>query len=1135
MNIQTFDVKQQIEHDFNGLHLIEASAGTGKTYTITNLFLRASLLEDVPVKNILMVTFTKAATADLQNRIYQRVKDFRDFIQTYTYKKNNDDFFLILYKKLKEKLTDEKRIQDTTEFVWQSLDELYISTIHGFCQRVLQDYPFLTKITKDIQIQPQTELIVNPIIKDWWRINVIGCSSFDYWFFSTFGWNNMDSFGKEISNAIKQNIIVIPQIKDTKIQKIKKEFVEKFKILKRIWQEEKKLLVETLNSNKLDKRTAWHNHFLQLDYFITHKYQKIPINSIKTLCIKNIKNKLKKEHNIEELPEKTLYQQIEIFYSFLQDDGIIQQTKAYYLSEAILYTKTIKTKRCQKDGIFAYDDLVYTLKNITTDKRYSKKITQQLIKDKPVAFIDEFQDTDDVQYKIFKNIYFDNLKKGSLYLIGDPKQAIYQFRGADVFTYIQAKEDIIKNKGGIFTLNTNYRATDNYIKTINYIFSETKNPFLFEKIVFKKSHSPCGKNFSYLTYQNKLQPAIEFISSYNANITEAISKISQAIANHVVELLNKNYKIANKKVKATDIAILVNTHDHAKEIANALYKKNIYCIIDEKHNNVFAEKEADYFLYLMQAVNDYKNITYVNNLIFSGLFGFCPNEIQKHIKNKWQKKLAKLQNIWQRYGVLTMFLASLEILNLGVYLKQQDNFNRKYSNLLQLSQVLSENIKNYFDLDKQILTYQILKSQKPQSGIMKLATDEHLIQVFTIHHAKGLQYNIVFLPYLWLMEQKNKETKPPIIYHENGKIIYDYLPEQTNKEIYKKEQQSEEIRKLYVAMTRARTCSFVYWHFLDKPKNNPLQTILKFENNFTKIIDNNDIRETDISTYQKPQIIKDNKKQIKMRTLAKTPKIKHNCQVQSFTSLAPLYQKESPKKQKQNNDDIMQISTGIKTGDTIHNILENIDFQKDIKKQMSTLDITIKKEERPIWVKWIDNIINTKINKDSLTLKKIAKKNKKTEMSFDFYIQNVDIKKLNIFLKKILLAGEEIIHNNFSGIMTGFIDLVFCHNKKYYICDYKTNLISLNMKEYNVTNMEQEIAKHRYDLQYAIYSVALHRHLQQSLPSYDYQIHFGGIYYFFVRAMRKQNKNLEGIYFYRFTQEQVEYLDKYIFINNQND
>ncbi|MCZ6667834.1 MAG: PD-(D/E)XK nuclease family protein, partial [Gammaproteobacteria bacterium] len=154
------------------------------------------------------------------------------------------------------------------------------------------------------------------------------------------------------------------------------------------------------------------------------------------------------------------------------------------------------------------------------------------------------------------------------------------------------------------------------------------------------------------------------------------------------------------------------------------------------------------------------------------------------------------------------------------------------------------------------------------------------------------------------------------------------------------------------------------------------------------------------------------------------------------------------------------------------------------------------------------------LNDSGLTLSALSSEQRLNELAFDFALDHLTIDKLNLLLAQI--SGRSLTPievDNFGGMITGVIDLVFEYQGKYYLADYKTNYLGASLEDYSENNLQRAILDRRYDLQYLLYSIALHRYLSLRITDYAYERHFGGVYYLFIRAMRPQQESDYGVYF----------------------
>ena len=218
---------------------------------------------------------------------------------------------------------------------------------------------------------------------------------------------------------------------------------------------------------------------------------------------------------------------------------------------------------------------------------------------------------------------------------------------------------------------------------------------------------------------------------------------------------------------------------------------------------------------------------------------------------------------------------------------------------------------------------------------------------------------------------------------------------------------------------------------------------------------------------------------------------------------------------------ILDFPAGSHVGLLLHELLEHLDFQQNIQIQCTDLLPRLtprfgldSNDYTNTLSGWMETLMHCPINEAGLTLSALSTKQRLNELAFDFALDELDIEKLNTFLQGIAgPALAPVTVNNFNGLITGVIDLVFEHHGKYYLADYKSNFLGASLQDYTADKLQAAIYDRRYDLQYLLYSVALHRYLTQRLPGYEYEHHFGGVYYLFIRAMRPQHGNRYGVFF----------------------
>ncbi|NBB76027.1 MAG: UvrD-helicase domain-containing protein, partial [Bacteroidetes bacterium] len=418
--------------------MIEASAGTGKTYTLTALYLRLLLEKKLEVEQILVMTFTKKATAELKQRIFRRLKECLNRLVTGV--ESEDDFANELYSRIQEKDTAIEQLQRAI----RNFDDSQVYTIHGFCQKVLKEEALLARTPFEFEVVQQDELLAQAS-EDFWR------KFMDHYSYSEAGRYYISKL-IDIATSPSELRDKLEPIFSKSYARLEGEGMEKpieylenilsiRKELVRCWTENEQILLEILRDcdvsryqqhlgSRLRKlRTFIYDDSLELDKpeslkYFTSEYLYDPGNLPKTGNPKPTQR-----HSFFELCSK-----------FEKEISGIEKVKTTLIREAFREIKKIRNKLSIDSSTVTYDDLLKRVEESLVESDHSDELSGALLRKYPAALVDEFQDTDPIQYNILKSIYTTEHADTSLLMIGDPKQAIYGFRGADIYTYIKARD-----------------------------------------------------------------------------------------------------------------------------------------------------------------------------------------------------------------------------------------------------------------------------------------------------------------------------------------------------------------------------------------------------------------------------------------------------------------------------------------------------------------------------------------------------------------------------------------------------------------------------------------------------------------------------------------------------------------------
>jgi len=1179
-----------------GMRLIEASAGTGKTYTIASLFIRLLLgngkenshQSPLTVDKILVVTFTEAATAELRSRIRERIIAVRlDFMIG----SSKDPFIQSLIESSVDLGIDIRLLR----FAELQMDEAAIYTIHGFCQRMLMQNAFESgSMFQQNLLEDDSQLLIQAT-NDFWRRHFYDLSTplteliFSYW-------QHPEQLKNELRSWLsRHDLQFIPNIED---------FDFKSKYAKSL------ALIEKLKNNWLAS---------EADYFDIITYSDV---SKRSYTKRNLPNWLKEisdwafqanssldlPKNLVKFSQKTLDEKTpkgatpthSVFSEIEEILALDLSIKNTILVKATNWVRDNLQKSKQQQSLLGFDDLLIRLDEalqISPDNHLAEQIKGSY----PIALIDEFQDTDPVQYRIFQTIYqntalledeqssTESLKSSGLFMIGDPKQAIYSFRGADIFTYMKARNNVSAH----YSLDYNYRSSPQMIDAVNRFFEFCPAPFIYEDdIPFLPVKAPAIKRKRLVTknFDDPTQTALQFIHPVGGENSDGFKQsITIACVNEIKNLLmlgqqGKAYiedtDGVQKTIKANDIAILVRTGKEASLIRKALLDENINSVYLSLKESVYATPVAKDLLFILKACLNPEDERLLRSAIGCKLFALSPTKVHQLMFDTklWEKKIAQFfdyQALWNKSGVLVMLHKLFNEQGINQKLLKDNKGERLLTDLLHLAELLQKNSVEHdggFALlrwfTEQVNQLNGDNSEQKQ----RLESEKDLIQVSTLHKSKGLEYDIVFMPFTGLY-QKPRDC----LYHDPDqqfKLFYDLQNNRHHFELTEKEQLAEDLRLLYVGITRSvyRCYIGISSYKTGRVKNSPLA---KSALGYICLQASKDLLAGDTAVLNRhldkmcknsanisvrtPPIYNELPYIVQQKHSALLPppvfntKIERNWWINSYSSLSRFHtgshQTVTTKPDK--SEEVLQQASllkalhtpfsfprGAKHGSFLHLLFELIDFQscnegQDRSQLTSIIEQQLSKylyDDVEIWTpvltRWFEQILSFPLA-DNLSLSTLLPSARKVEMQFFIDIKPLQAYKVNKLIKQydVLSArAGELQFQTVQGYLKGFVDLTFEYEGKYYIVDYKSNYLGDQLSDYNQTNIENMMIEHRYDFQYQLYTLALHRLLRARIENYDYEQHIGGVFYTFIRGMQ-EDKN-SGVYFTKPAFALIDALDK---------
>ena len=1170
----------------HGQRLIEASAGTGKTFTITGLYLRLllghGLLHEkadpgfsgpLGVERILVVTFTEAATQELRARIRSRIHDAR---LAFSRGESQDPFIASLLLQVPHHQQAEQILLRAE----RQMDEAAIYTIHGFCQRMLTQNAFESGSLFHQEFMTDESLLRERAVADFWRRDCyplpkpLAAMVRSYW-------ASPSELLKEIEPYLFGPLVKIlaQEIPDNFVD-LHEQNLARICDLKKRWCAASTELETLISASGVDKRSysktslpKWLDEIAAWAAASTFHYD-LPKNLFR--------------FSAQILSEKTKKGAAPVHPVFDAISSLLltpPTLKDALTAKAIVEVRYLLSNEKKRFGWLSFDDLLSQLSH-ALEKDTSGILSSRIRTLYPVAMIDEFQDTDPQQYHIFSEIYPPDSDSG-LFMIGDPKQAIYAFRGADIFTYIHARRQVLDH----YNLDTNWRSSASMVEAVNRLFSFAKAPFIYDDdIPFYPVFPAPNADKKHWIQENKPQPALTFwLDDLDASGEGALqsksdyeNKMADACAISVRDVLNGAMQEGaflfdgekKKPIEAGDIAVLVRTGKEAEKVKKALVKQGIASVYLSNRNSVFTSILAGDVQRLLCAVLVPESERTLKAALGSTLFSLSAQEMDalNHEEALWEKAVVEFSNyqtVWFSRGVLPMLHQLIARRALAERLLAQEEGERLLTDLLHLGELLQE-ASQELESHHALLRWLAEHIDKPNGNAkeqqVRLESERDLVQIVTIHKSKGLEYNLVYLPFPCTF----RSTKQPF-YHDEDQVPTLVLscPEPAILKA-EKERLAEDLRLIYVAITRA-----VYGCFIGL---GPIKDGMKSKGDsgvhlsgLGYLIQGGEPCDGK-GLYRALLALIENQAQMRIcpppvlneGTLMLKPQdnsalsaqvfrgyIRRDWRLTSYSHLIkqghsasllslPAFDVDAANDKPQENEltaasfsSIFQFPRGARPGTFLHTLFESVDFSTDFfSDEVEKIILRLLALENydaawlPVLQTLLATVLSVSLNDENLRLSSLSYAERLTEMEFMLPIEGLSCVSVNRLIQRLDPLSARAGNLDFDtvrGMLKGFIDLVFCWEGRYFILDWKSNYLGDTPSDHTGQAIENAMIEHRYDFQYQIYSLALHRFLRLRIPDYSYSRHFGGVYYLFIRGMEKETQH--GIFFTQPDTALIEGLD----------
>jgi exodeoxyribonuclease V beta subunit len=1169
-----------------GINLIEASAGTGKTYAIAMLVLRFIVEQNLNIEQLLVVTFTKAATEELKDRIRARLAEAkRILLMTGSALGTATPIDSNVLAWLDSLTLERELIKQRLETALLNIDQASIFTIHGFCQRVLTEHALESGQLFDVALTTEINTIKQYCTDDFWRREVYTRSLREAALLTAI-YNTPDALLNSI-NSVPLFTHITPDYQDLTlvlnrinelILQANQQVNSCIATLTAHFQDEK---FKDSYVDNFDKNAEILTQWLDGESFVLPSAE--ALNLLSYDGIKNGLNGQKFRANKQQTGDerKTAYLAELGLESTVFDElaQTITQIPIYFRRALVEDLRRSVESRLQQLNQMSFDDLISRLANALRNDLQPYKDNQASVlsctlqQHFQVGLIDEFQDTDQQQWFIFSAVF--NLPQQYLYLIGDPKQAIYKFRGADIFSYFTAQQQAQHH----FTLGKNWRSHPQLVEAVNVLF-QRKQAFLFDRLAFYPV-APARKSEDGFLQQGDtaLAPLMLWQLDKNNSGTgdwtsgKAAVEIQTAVVNEIVNLLNQDFYIRKDltglKVEPKNIAVLVRTNNQARGYQAALKRAEVPAVINSIES-VYGSEQAQELYQVLRAVanpsdgvllkqalsldwfdldlSGFKNLTGLeatNNSRGWQFYRLINNEI---LLDDWAARFQLYHQHWQEQGLMAMMQHLLVEEQVFKTLSRFPLAERILTNVQHLLELLQQAIEQ-----EQLSLYKILaylaqaisdsENSSAEEHQLRLESDAQAVKIVTMHRSKGLEYDIVFCPLLWQTNEYFLQTATHIVCHHNGAMLTDLgSPDfETHKQQALNEQLAEDLRVFYVAVTRAKYRCYLAWANVrtqNHPNNSAMAYLLEFaEQDFTHQqakLQAFALEQPDSFAYQLlavPNQVRQFYQALQLSTLEFKYRLRKrylvsDWQMSSYTALAALsvqYTPELPIDKAQEEDEKLKIDElplalprGSHTGNVIHNLLE---FNHFTKLADPAYDISVQRDKTCARFgliveqpEIINQLLQTVVSTPlSLEDESFCLKNLNSWQCIKEMPFYLRVRSLNVSHINAILQDCPAFAPLSQKQMSGFLTGFID-----LVCEYQGRYYVMDYKtnylaDYQPESLVAAMREHNYGLQYWLYSVVLDLYLQNRLQNYCYEEHFGGVRYLFVRGMRS-DVVMSGVY-----------------------
>ena len=1164
-----------------GTAVLEASAGTGKTWTLVGLLLRC-LLEDriERLDQALVVTFTVAATEELKNRLRAALQ--RTLLATAG--GETDPFFA----RLAARPNASAKLQQAIA----TFDQVGIATIHGFCKRVLEEAAFETHEPFRLEFTADPLPLLHRAAADALRTLY--------------------------EDRLTGRALALHLAKLTP-----ESLVANY----RLWQRYPSVQIEPAKPDpephlaELELALAdaaaaaddgARDSLLRIEWLADgYPFLGEPAAEIDRLFDRLRNQPMAAAALAANLVEKGVkvvsrfHLQKPFFRATARIASSLEAAGAHLRSQLLQRMHERVHGHKQSEHVLSFDDLLARTHAALHDPARGPSLLAKLRERWRVALIDEFQDTDSLQYAIFATCFAER----PLFLIGDPKQSIYGFRGANLRTYVKARDAAVRAS----TLPTNYRSSVPMVAAVGALFARV-DAFADRAITMPAVQAAAAPDRLRLDDPAdgaalcwRLLPPVAGKKGEDEWISRepGEDRIVADVAAEIARLL-RCARIDGRPLRPGDIAVLTRANRQATRVQDELRRIGVRSAIG-KAGDIFQTDELGELEHFLQAVLRPGDLSLARGALASRLCGFDLARLQDLEADdaKLQEQLDRLENwrrLWLRSGFITM--AERVMVDCEVhrrYLALPDG-DRRLTNLRQLFELLHD-AEHAGRLSPEGLVEWLQRERTHQDELdytvreLRLESDGDAVQILTVHGSKGLQYEVVFCPFLW--DGKGPRPDEVLSAGDAHRLVFDLDAKSEDGHKVAAERLSEELRLCYVALTRSKRRCYVHvgllgsyiaaaaahsslgWLLTPRPLRTELgpdgKTDLAWASNHCKRVRSDALQWEAVlqrlaascpgamSVAHVPDA-----PQAEPRPPVDAPALPPPRRpgrkveargLHSFTSLtahAPVLEATADVLDPARTEEVPAGATaarglfafarGAAAGQCLHDVLEHADFgalHSDATRQLVRSTLAAhglvdagshdgELDPVPTVLQLLTDLAGTTLHPGGPTIGNLCTSAHAAEWQFLLPASDAQLATLATELLRhgspAARAQAERLRTlprqTLRGFLTGFVDLTAAHDGRFYVLDWKSNHLGNHPDDYGPDALTTAMLQHDYVLQYHLYVLALHRHLRIRLPGYRPEQHLGGVGYVFLRGVRAGSH--AGVFFDRVGDDLVAAMDRWL-------